>query len=153
MDQNLSVRVQDIVRLATELKNKHTDQANAKVNYACIFCQRKEEYDQLLKETQKIGKVVKSTSSGLLFKIPSINTVSGKLQLLKIRIPDPTRPEKGDADFTVLDYKTFKKTYLSQKGFKLFQKEGFEMIELMEPACKVRAYFSYPPLDKQLGIQ
>jgi hypothetical protein len=41
---------------------------------------------------------------------------------------------------------------LNQEGFLLIEREDFEMIELMENNCSVRAYFSYPPLDEQLGI-
>jgi hypothetical protein len=149
--EDLKTIVKKIVEQACALKNKHIDDKDMPVNYACIFSQSKEEYDSLIEITKKIGNIIKETPTGLLFKIDPLDTVSGKLQLLKIRIPDVTRPERGDADFTVPNYLDFKKKYLPRKGFKLIKKrEDFEMLELMDPEFDVRVYFSNPPLDKQL---
>jgi len=151
-EQGLKVLVKDIVKQACELKNKHTSEVNALVNYAAIFSQSKEEFEELLILVKKIGKVVKETTTGPLFNIEKLDTVSGKLQLLKIRMPDKTRLEKGDADFTVSDYTSFKESNLSRVGFKLIKRENFEMIELIDPEFEVRVYFSNPPMDKQLGL-
>jgi hypothetical protein len=145
--------VEDIVKDAELLKNKHIKDDDSKVNYACIFSQTQEEYQELVAVSSKLGKVVKETPSGPLFHIQPIKTVAGNLQLLKIRLPDATRPERGDADFTISNYPGFKEEYLSKKGFKLIPRDNFEMIELMDPESDVRAYFSYPPLDEQLGIK
>jgi hypothetical protein len=145
--------VQEIVKKASSLKNKHTTEKNAPVNYACIFCQSDEQYNILVTVTQKIGKIIEETPKGPLFHIQPLKTVAGNLRLLKIRKPDPTRPELGDADFTVENYPEFKKRHLLKTGFKLIPKrEDFEMIELVDPKFDVRAYFSNPPLDKQLGV-
>ncbi len=144
--------VKKIVAEACKLKDAHTTAKHAPVNYACIFTQNQKEYEALVATANKIGAVVKETPSGLLFHIPPINTVAGDLRLVKIRLPDVTRPERGDADFTILDYHVFKKKYLSKKGFKLIPRENFEMIELMNATFNVRVYFSYPPLGEQLKI-
>lgn len=143
--------IQQIVKDAEILKDQHTDQKNIPVNYACIFCQSPGEEKEFLKQAQNLGKIIQETKSGPLFKI-NLDTVAGKLQLLKIRKPDPTRPERGDADFTVKDYPAFKQKYLDQSGFSVIQKDNFEMIELYKPGESVRVYFSFPPLDKQLGL-
>ncbi|MDD5254284.1 MAG: hypothetical protein PHG05_04275 [Candidatus Nanoarchaeia archaeon] len=148
----LKIKVQNIVRKATTLKNKHINHKNAPVNYACIFSQSKEEYDKLLEAARKIGNIIKETPTGLLFQISPLKTVSGFLRLLKIRLPDNTRPELGDADFTISNFPDFKKKYLSKDGFKLIKREDFEMIELMDSEFDVRSYFSNPPLDKQLNL-
>jgi len=145
-------QVQNIVIEAKKLKDKHIDYKDIPVNYACIFSQNEDEFVELNKVTEKIGKVIKETSSGFLYQIKPIETVAGELQLLKIRIPDLTRPEKGDADFTVPDFKKFKKDHLDKKGYKLIPKDNFVMIELMDPEFDVRVYFSNPPLDKQFGL-
>ncbi len=149
---NIINLVADIVEKACELKNKFTDATNAPVNYACVFCQNDEEYREFKKLAGKIGKVIENTPSGPLYHIRPIDTVSGQLKLLKIRRPDETKPERGDADFTVSDYQGFKNKYLQQNRFKLITRPEFEMIELMDPGFNVRVYFSYPPLDEQLGI-
>ncbi|HNW71672.1 MAG TPA: hypothetical protein PKZ36_00320 [Candidatus Paceibacterota bacterium] len=143
--------IKKIVKDAEELKDKYTDQKSIPVNYACIFCQSEEEQTNFLKEAHKLGTIIQETPSGPLFKI-SLDTVAGKLQLLKIRKPDLTRQERGDADFTVSDYPSFKEKCLKEQEFSLIQKENFEMIELYEKDNNVRVYFSFPPLDKQLNL-
>lgn len=152
-EEHLKKSIQDIVEKANKLKNKHTLEINAPVNYACIFSQNKDEYTNLLELVKKIGKVIKETPTGPLFQIYPIKTVAGLLKLLKIRRPDSTRPERGDADFTVTNFIDFKKKYLSKKEFKLIKRENFEMIELMDLEFDVRTYFSNPPLDKQFNIK
>ena len=144
--------VEEIVKKANNLKNKHTSEKNAPVNYACIFAQSKEHYNNLTMVAKEIGSVIKETPTGSLFHIQPLKTVSGNLKLLKIRKPDTTRPELGDADFTVENYPEFKNKCLSKTGFRLIPRESFEMIELIDSKFNVRAYFSNPPLDKQLGI-
>ena len=150
--EDLKNLVKSIVEKATALKNKHIDDKNTPVNYACIFSQSKEEYEELLGASRKIGKVIQETPTGLLFHIDPLQTVSGVLKLLKIRIPDTTRPERGDADFTISNFLEFEKKYLSKSGFKILRKPDFYMIELMDSDFDVRAYFSNPPLDRQLNI-
>lgn len=145
--------VKKVVKKANDLKNKHTSEKNAPVNYACIFAQSKEQFEDLIAVAQEIGDVIKETPTGPLFHIEPLKTVSGNLTLLKIRKPDPTRPELGDADFTVKDYPEFKRRCLPKTGFKLIPRENFEMIELVNPKFDVRAYFSNPPLDEQLALK
>ncbi len=145
--------IQDIVKESCELKNRFTDQRSASVNYACIFCQNQEEYDEFFGLARQMGKILKETPTGPLFHIKDLETVSGELKLLKIRKPDETRVERGDADFTVNNYSDFKKRHINKPGFKLIRREGFEMIELVDKDFNTRAYFSNPPLDQQLRIK
>jgi len=146
----LKAIAKNITFQAKALKDRHTTEINAPVSYVCIFAQLEDEYNELTEAVEKIGKVIKKTESGLLYRIPNLETASGILKILKIRIPDPTKPERGDADFNVADYPSFKEEYLSRPGFKLITRPDMEMIELMEPNCVVRTYFSNPPVDKQL---
>ena len=150
---DLKSKIRIIVKKATLLKDKHINDKNAPVNYACIFAQNKEEFKELAKSAQTIGKVAKETPTGPLFQIEPLQTFSGILKLLKIRLPDPTRPELGDADFTISDFPAFEKKYLSKPGFRKIERQEFCMIELMDTDFDVRAYFSKPPLEVQLGIR
>jgi len=145
--------VKKIVKQATQLKDKHTHEAKAVAEYACIFSQSKEEYDELVRTVKKIGSQIKETPTGLLFLVTPIETVSGSLRLVKIRLPDSTRPERGDADFRVSDYKNFKERFLKKAGFSLIQRSDFEMIELADKRFNVRAYFSNPPISKQYKLK
>jgi len=151
--ENMKNLIFDIVTSAYDLKNAFTDAKEAEVNYAAVFSQSTEECSALNKAAQGLGEIIQETPTGLLYKIAPLTTVAGNLQLLKIRKPDEARPERGDADFTVTDYDSFKQTYLPKSGFKLIEREGFEMIELSDPNFDVLAYFSNPPLDVQLGIK
>ena len=150
--KNFKLKIQGIVKQAASLKNRYTDEVNAPVNYACVFCQSEKEFKELSKLTKEIGKIVKQTYSGPLFYIKPLHTVAGKLKLLKIRKPDLTKPEEGDADFTVKDYQQFKERYLKLPNFKLIKRPEFEMLELMDNDFNVRVYFSHPTLLEILKI-
>jgi len=152
LKEELQKMIQSIVSQAKELKDKHLIGDDSSVNYAAIFSQSDNEYKDLLEAIKEIGEVILNTKTGPLFKIIPLGTVAGNLKLVKIRKADKTRPERGDADFTVDDYDKFKKEFLDKEGFKLIEREDFEMIELIDSEFNVRAYFSNPPLDKQLKV-
>ncbi len=144
--------VRIIVEKAKNLKDKYTEQKDIPVNWVCIFSQNERECYEFLNAASKIGKEVKETPTGKIFHIKPIHTIAGDLQLLKIRTPDSTRPEMGDADFTVNDYASFKRKYLNEEKFKLITRHDFEMLELMEDGFDVRVYFSNPTQEELLGI-
>lgn len=142
--------VQSIVTRAQGLKDRHTTASNAQVNYACVFSRSVAEYTALTEAVQSMGRVIKQTKTGKLYDVGSLETTAGQLRIVKIRIPDETRPERGDADFTVTNYSSFKEKCLAQAGFTLIERPGMEMLELTEPNGEVRAYFSHPPIDDEL---
>lgn len=143
---------QDIVRSAKTLKDKHTNQTNAPVNYICIFSQSQNEYQELRSLIPELGTVRDETATGPVIQIEPLETAAGVAQLLKLRAPDPARKERGDADFTVKDFASFKSEHLGSVGFKLIEREAFEMVELIDTSFDVIAYFSHPALNVQLGI-
>ena len=101
-----------------------------------------------------MGSVIENTPTGPLYKLHiSLKTLAGHLLLLKIRQPDPTRPQRGDADFTLKNYYLFKEKYLKDvEHFKLIDRGDFEMIELGDPKFQVLSHFSNIPLTISLGI-
>lgn len=149
--QDLKNIVKDIVAQADRVKQRIVS-GPAPVNYTCIFSQNDEEYSSFLEAAKEIGKVVKDTNMGPVYQIQPLETVAGDLQVLKIRKPDLTRPERGDADFTLSDYKTFKQEHIKKAGYKLIDKGDFEMIEYKDSSAKVLLYFSNPTLGKVLGV-
>ncbi|MFA6322039.1 MAG: hypothetical protein WCX71_01010 [Candidatus Buchananbacteria bacterium] len=140
--------VQEILIRAMALKDKYTNEREATAAWICIFSQNDKEYQELLTEAQKLGDVFETDLSGtkLLLDEPPMGS---NARILKIRKPDPKKPEKGDVDFTVSNYANFKKEYQNKKNFKLIQRDSFEMLELTEPGATVRAYFSNPPIEEQ----
>ena len=149
--EDLKNIVKNIVAQADSLKRQFLSNPTP-VNYACIFCQSDDEYSSFLEMAKQMGKVVQNTKAGPVFQIEPLPTVAGVLHLLKIRKPDPTRTERGDADFTLSNYDKFKKEHINQKGFKLIDKGDFEMIEYVAPKPSVLVYFSNPTLAEVLGI-
>lgn len=143
----------ELVRKATILKDKYTDQRNARVSYVAVFCQNNEEFEEFTKIVRTFSSVISETPTGVHYRIPSLDTVSGSFEILKIRIPDKTRPERGDADYNVENFEEFKKKHLPLKGFKLIERPGHEMVELTEAGAGVRVYFSNPHVDKLLGLK
>ena len=146
-------KINTIVNNAKHLVENHMEYKNLPVNYACIFAQNDNEYLELSEAAKKLAiKILKETPNGFLYQIQPIQTNAGVLQIIKIRKPDSTRPELGDADFTVGDFEHLKNIYLKKEGYKLIPKDNFVMIELYDPKYNVRAYFSNPPLDKQFRL-
>ena len=128
---------------------------NGDINYSAIFCQSDEEYKRLIAEAQSIGNILKDTPTGPLFKLHKpIKTSAGMLKVLKIRHTDKTRPQRGDADFTIEDYEAFKKRYTSDsEHFSVISRENFEMIELRDQRFSVLSYFSNIPITAQFGLE
>lgn len=149
----LKTRIQEIVAEARQLNAAHTDQPEAPVNYACIFAQSLSEYEELVNVARQLGSIVHDTATGPVFSIAPLPTDAGMLRMLKIRRPDPKRPERGDTDFTVADYHSFKKTHLGKPGFSLIQRKDMEMIELLDPSFNVLAYYSHPTLAEVLNLK
>lgn len=143
---------QEIVAQSYRLSNKHTAEQEAPVNYACVFTQSMSEYEEMTKVASELGTVAQDTATGPVFHIPPLSTVAGTLRLLKIRRPDPKRPERGDADFTLADYESFKKAHLGKPGFGLIKRPEMEMIELIDPSFNVIAYYSHPTLAEVLKL-
>lgn len=144
--------IQQVISKACELKDEYTDQKKAAVNYACLFSQSDLEYKDLLDLASVLGEVIEKTPTGPIYRIKSFPTEAGPLQLVKVRKPDSSRKELGDADFTVDDYTKFKAKYLDQPRFKLIERENFEMMELSDPSSEVLAYFSHPTQEELLGV-
>lgn len=150
---NIITTIQSIVRDAETLKDKHTEAKGVPVNYACIFAQSDEEYQQMDAAVAEMGKVAQETKMGNVYLLEqAIETVAGPLRIVKVRKPAADRPERGDADFTLSDYPAFKREHLGQPGYQLIERPGMEMIELSDPDFDVLAYFSYPILQEALKI-
>ncbi|HCR41963.1 TPA: hypothetical protein DIV45_01190 [Patescibacteria group bacterium] len=144
--------VKKIVQEAQIIKDKHTDEVGAVVNYACIFAQSQTEYNEMETTLKEWGKAVHETKTGFVYKIPPLETSAGELRLLKLRKPDSSRLERGDADFTVSNYPEFKEKYLDKPGFGIIERSEMEIMELKDSDFNILVYFSYPTLEKVLEM-
>lgn len=143
---NLIKLVQDIIAESVKLKNKHTDEIEAKVEFGDIFSKDNKEYQKLTEAISKMGKVVYTTPTGNIYNLKkSIETIAGKLSLVKVRRPDNKLRFLGDADFNT-DYDKFKQKYQNNPNFELIIRDKFEMLRLSSPDFDVMACFSNIPV-------
>lgn len=141
-----------IVEQCVALKNEYVSEKDLSVDYICIFSQDDQEYKELMEQASLIGDIVDETKAGPIFKFRnSLQTIAGIPKVLKVRIPDQVKPQRGDVDFNTA-YEEFKDKYLNRKGFSLIERETFEMIELKDDKYNVLVYFSNIPPSKKLGI-
>lgn len=144
--------VLEIVREAAAMRDRVVLNASSSVSYCCIFAHEDDEFHELVNSLAGVGVLASQTATGPVFVIPPIETVAGPLRVLKVRKPDVTRPERGDADFAARDYSLLKRTNLGRHGISLITRPEFEMIEAVAPEFNVRVYFSNPPVEKHAGI-
>jgi hypothetical protein len=153
MPTNLEEIVKYIVDKSFDLKNQFTDAKFAPVEFACIFCQSEDEYQDLDCLVGEKGGIVQGTPSGKTYLLSeAIPTKAGFLRLLKVRKPDPARKERGDADFNT-PYKELKDKYSNKPRFELIKRDSFEMLRLSDPEFDVMSCFSSIPMSKELGIE
>lgn len=151
--QDLISLTQKVVADSLKLSLAHVSEPSVKVNYACIFTHDLNEFEEMARLAGKLGKVVQETTTGPVFYISPISTAAGALKILKIRRPDLKRPERGDADFTVPDYASFKAKYLGKHGFNVIVRPNMEMMELIDQSYDVLAYYSHPTLAEILKLK
>lgn len=149
---DIEATTKEIVRKSVGLKDKFTGQVNAPVEFASIFCQSDKEYKSFDSQTKAMGRVVEDTPTGFTYLLRKpIKTTAGPLYFLKIRKPDPARPERGDADFDT-NYSEFKKKYGNNPKFELIKRDNFEMLRLSDSNYDVMSCFSNLPKRKVLRI-
>ncbi len=138
-----------------ELNKIYLPDEVVKINYSAIFCQNEDEYKTFNQEASIVGSIIEDTPTGPLYKFNKpIETIIGSLWLMKIRKPYSTHSQRGDVDFTLTNYNSFKEKYLnSNEHFKLIERVNFEMIELKDSNFDVMSYFSSIPLVVQFGIE
>jgi len=153
--QTINKILEYLISRTLELNKIYLPDEIVKINYAAIFCQNNNEYEVFNQEVSQIGLVIEDTPTGPLYKFNKpIETIIGPLWLMKIRKPYLTHPQRGDIDFTLKDYNSFKEKHLDNtEFFKLIDRVNFEMIELKDSNFDVISYFSSIPLVVQFGIK
>ncbi len=106
-----------------------------------IFAHSQTEFERLTKILEEMGKPYNYNNGPRVELNKPI--IAGKNQIthLRIRKPDPERPQVGCNDFET-DYESFKEDYLSEHSdnLRLIKRPEYEMIELHDPTFDVLAY-------------
>ncbi len=149
--QKLEEIVNYIVNQGLQAISKNTDENDSPIDYMGIFAKDESEFadiKQLLETMGSLGdKTATATGATYLLDEP-LNTPAGPLKVLKIRKPDPTRPQRGAPDFRIINYPLFKERYSVDGGnFSLMLRKEYEMMELK--GVDVLVYFPSQSFDER----
>ncbi len=132
--QELQKIVDYIVSQGLKAIRDNTDEQSLSVDYLGIFAKDEPEFaalDALVSTLGTPGDVTATPTGTTYILYEPLNTPAGPLKVLKVRKPDPTRPQRGAPDFRVNDYPSFKEQYVSRgHNFTLMLREQYEMLEL-----------------------
>ena len=142
--------ISEIVDEADLIVKEKIDE-NLSIDFVDIFPKSEKEKGKLTEEIEKMGKEISQTETGKIYHLgkPMI-TKFGPLSLIKIRIFDTGRTQRGAPDFKVKDYASFKQKYLADNSFKLIVRKDYEMLELRKEGRNVLIYFPDKPLSENL---
>ncbi len=107
-----------------------------------VFSHYPEEFEKLKRILLGLGKLDHENNGPFVRLYKPIQLPKNKLQLLRVRQPDPYRMQVGCGDFIVPDYEGFKKKYLekTKNNLRLIKRLEYEMIEFFDPDYDVLAY-------------
>lgn len=106
-----------------------------------LFAHSRPEYELLTRMLADIGKPHSYSNGPRVELYEPIIAGSNPITHLRIRKPDPERPQVGCNDFEI-DYEVFKRKYLLKypDNLRLIKRPEYEMIELRDPGFNVLAY-------------
>lgn len=140
-----------LVRQGLKAIRENTDEKSLPIDYVAIFSRDEQEFENLELLVRSLGREVykKAAKTGPTFLLNKpLVTPAGQVGLIKVRLPDLTRPQRGAPDFRVKKYDDFKSKYLQKSGnFTLMVRKDFEMIELK--GIDVLVYFPNKPLGSK----
>jgi hypothetical protein len=137
------VKIVQLIAEKTSRLVENTIGRTLPITYLTIFAKHEHEYVRLLEWTRALG-TPSETNNGFRFSLNQpIQTIAGDISMIRIRKPDPERPQLGCADFEVEDYESFKTNELPKhpEHLKRIERTDYEMIEFYDTqANEVLAY-------------
>ncbi|MDD5031866.1 MAG: hypothetical protein PHR36_02350 [Patescibacteria group bacterium] len=111
------------------------------INSLTVFAQSQPKFDLLIEILAKIGKPYNYNNGPRVELYEQIKVGENNITYLRIRKPDPERPQIGCNDFET-DYEIFKREYLLKEAnnLSLIKRPEYEMIELHDKEFDVLAY-------------
>ncbi len=140
-EEGLLEAIQYVVTKTTELCHKVIG-VEYPISGLTVCAHYPDEFEALKKIQLEIG-TVESEHNGLYIRLREpIQLPHNKLNLLRVRMPDPYRMQVGCNDFNVGNYMEFKETFLPThpQNLRLVVRPEYEMIEFFDPDYDVLAY-------------
>lgn len=144
---------QDIVERSIPILEKYElNEFSPILDYVDVFPKSEEEHRKLSTVIKTTGEPVFNTSTGTAYKLfEPIDTAKGKLNLLRVRIYDPTRLGfRGHSDYAIDNYERAKERLLKMETVKLLDRKSYEMIEIWDKQFEVLVYIPNVPLSKDV---
>ena len=144
--------ISEIIQYSEAVITKYIDEELV-IDYVDIFPISEKERLKLLREADTIGKRISLINTGPIYLLNhSIQTKFGPLKLIKIRIYDKEKKQRGAPDFKVKDYTKFKNKYLTKKFFSLIVRKEYEMLELNVRNSRVLIYFPNETQSESMNL-
>ncbi|MDP2631025.1 MAG: hypothetical protein Q8P56_06510, partial [Candidatus Uhrbacteria bacterium] len=144
--------VRYIVQRGMDAIHDTMGEQDATLDYLAIFAKDDTEYSDIERYLESLGEEVDKAlgKTGRTFILNrEIQTLAGPLFAIKIRKPDPTRPQRGAPDFRVKNYSELKDKFLSSSGnFTLMVRKEYEMMEIK--GVDVLVYIPSKSFDERL---
>lgn len=142
-EEKLLEAIQYVAQKATSLCKKITGE-EFPISSITIFSHYNSEFENLQKILLTLGKVAANNNGPYVRLHSSLQLPNNKLELLRVRQPDPYRMQVGCCDFTVEDYEKFKSLTLPDhpEKLRLIERPDYEMIEFFDPGFDVLAYIT-----------
>jgi hypothetical protein len=139
--EKLLEAVQYVAKTTTELCEKITGNEYP-ISSLTIFSHYPEEFEKLKAFLFEMGKLDHENNGPFVKLNEKISLHNSELELLRVRHPDPNRPQVGCNDFLIPNYQEFKENFLTKKPNNLREitRLEYEMIEFFDPDFDVLAY-------------
>ncbi len=141
--QDILNLIQYIAIQTVKLKDKYIQDKDLRIDYLTIFSHSDEEFSEMKNIAAFLGEVIDENNGPVYHLKEPIDIPTGELRFLRIRKPDPERPQKGCNDFAVSDFKNFKQKYIGKfdEHLTLIKRPDYEMIEIKDAEFDVLVYF------------
>jgi len=145
-------KIKDIQKGITKVKNKYIFEENLELNYITIFSHSDNEFEKLIKTSEKIGNKIDEHNGPVFLLKEYLGFNNGILKIFRIRKPDKERLQIGCGDFKVSNYLFFKKKYLNRKNFILMKGDGYEFLGIHDIDENYLVYFPDKLFTEDLGL-
>ncbi|MEX2008461.1 MAG: hypothetical protein WD850_03160 [Candidatus Spechtbacterales bacterium] len=140
--EELFAAVQYVAKEAATLAEKVTGQRYP-ITYLTIFAHSQEEYDGLVAMLASLGEVSEANNGQQV----KLNEAIDGIPRIRVRKPDPQRPQVGCVDFDAGEYEDFKNKYLnSSEHLRLIERPDYEMVEFFGPQFDILGYVVSAPV-------